>query len=87
MKQKSLQEVVRVLNIAIKTGYPVEAQWDAGSSKIKLSKAEYERDENGEHIYGYDTEGNKHCIGGASVRQYSPDAVPFVWSAKEGCSW
>jgi hypothetical protein len=85
MTQKPLQEVVHLLNIALKSSYPVEAQWNA-ENKIRLTKAEYEEDETGKHIYGYDTEGNKHCIGAATIRQYSPDAVPFVWSAKDGCS-
>jgi hypothetical protein len=85
MKQKPLQEVVRLCNIAISVGYPVEAQWDNGF-KFNIVKTEYERDETGEHIYGYDKDGTKHCIGGAKLQQYSPDAVPFVWNAQEGCS-
>jgi hypothetical protein len=85
MQQKPLYEVVRLLNIAIAVGYPVEAQWDK-DSRIRIIKAEYARDENGEHIYGYTPEGQKHCLGGAKIQQYCPDAVPFVWSAAEGCS-
>jgi hypothetical protein len=85
MQQKPLQEVARLANIAISIGYPVEAQWNA-ETKIRLKKVEYDKDDQGEHLYGYDTENEKHCIGGATIRQYSPDAVSFFWNAKDGCS-
>jgi hypothetical protein len=98
MQQKHLSEVARLMNIAIKIDYPVEAQWDnfkynvsGGIDHFKfiIRKAEYERDDSGgdDHIYGFDITGRKYRINSAKVRQYSPDAVPFVWNAQEGCSW
>jgi hypothetical protein len=88
MQQRPLQEVARLANIAIAVGYPVEAGYETSpENDFDLINAEYEKDETGEHIYGYDKNGTKHCIGNAKLRQYSPNAVPFIWNAAEGCSW
>jgi hypothetical protein len=94
MQQKHLSEMAKLMNIAIKNAYIVEAEWDNFKYdpdfvfRTILIFAGVEIDCNGgEHLYCYNDGGKKFYLRDAKVRQHSPDTVPFTWNMQDGCSW
>jgi hypothetical protein len=77
MKEKLIQGA-GVIDVAIKSNFPVFARWC--DACVQILSVKYENRDGEDHLFGYDAEGKEYWIVGAVIECHHSEGIKFVWS-------